>query len=435
MNKSPGMKEWLTRCAAAAALIGIVLLAATHPRHPPGIWMGQPLPSGKVKPQLVSAWLYETLLAPDGSLWAWGGSEQSPLPSNWFPQDAMLQIPHRIGSDSNWTQVACCQDYQVALKNDGSLWTWVFNQSGPTPTRIGTDANWSQICAGGGHNLTLKNDGSLWTWDSNERVTLNDGTTTNRPVPTMVGTDRDWRSIAAGLRNSFALKNNGTLWEWGTQGAASNDLTPRQISPDTNWQAISADRFCLLALKTDGTLWATNSSVTRIAKAFVPNLTGNFTQIGPDTDWTEVYAGMNSFYARKKDGAWWVCGVNHFGQLGLGTNIFAVPSPQRLPFDFDPWAFAPAEGTALMLGKDGKLWTWGLRQGGQPSAARQKFEAFLAPAVKRFPALRFLIKSDIDQTPHFLWELPAEVRRSLGTGPNGATNNLTAGHSANTLHP
>ncbi len=50
--------------------------------------------------------------------------------------------------------------------------------------------------------------------------------------------------------------------------------------------------------------------------------------------------------------------------------------------------------------------------------------------MKRFPALRFLIKSDIDQRPHLLWELPPEVRRSLGTGPKSATNNVTAGHPA-----
>ena len=82
-----------------------------------------------------------------------------------------------------------------------------------------------------------------------------------------------------------------------------------------------------------------------------------------------------------------------------------------------------------MLGKDGKLWNWGLRLGvGKPSRLRQKFEAFVRPAVKRFPSLGFLIKSDIDhidQTPHLLWELPAEVRRSLGTGPKNTTNNLT----------
>jgi len=89
----------------------------------------------------------------------------------------------------------------------------------------------------------------------------------------------------------------------------------------------------------------------------------------------------------------------------------------------------------FLLGKDGKLWTWGRRLGVEkPSAARKKFEDLIAPAVKRFPSLDFLIKSDIDQTSRLLLELPPEVRRSLGSAPNGVTNHLTSAHPADTTH-
>ncbi|HTA31588.1 MAG TPA: hypothetical protein VK731_13935 [Candidatus Cybelea sp.] len=82
-----------------------------------------------------------------------------------------------------------------------------------------------------------------------------------------------------------------------------------------------------------------------------------------------------------------------------------------------------------MLSKDGKLWNWGWRLGAdRPGAVRQVFERFAAPAVKRMPFLRFLIKSDIDYAPHLLWELPPEVRRSLGTAPATAANNVTTTH-------
>jgi hypothetical protein len=33
-----------------------------------------------------------------------------------------------------------------------------------------------------------------------------------------------------------------------------------------------------------------------------------------------------------------------------------------------------------------------------------------------------------------LWELPPEVRRSLGTGPKSSRNHLTSGHPANPAH-
>jgi len=161
----------------------------------------------------------------------------------------------------------------------------------------------------------------------------------------------------------------------------------------------------------------------------------DITLVGQDRDWAEVYAGYDSFCARKKNGTWWVCGLNYGGLLGFNPNVAELASPQRLPFDFEPWAFAPGISNSLMLGKDGKLWTWGKRLGaGKPSAARQKFEAFMAPAVKRFPSLGFLIKSDIDYAPHLLWELPPEVRRSLGTRPDSATNNLTTTQPADASH-
>jgi hypothetical protein len=50
------MRKWLTRCAVAAALILIVLLAVEYQLRPLGIQVGKPLPPGKVKPQLVNGY-------------------------------------------------------------------------------------------------------------------------------------------------------------------------------------------------------------------------------------------------------------------------------------------------------------------------------------------------------------------------------------------
>ncbi len=88
-----------------------------------------------------------------------------------------------------------------------------------------------------------------------------------------------------------------------------------------------------------------------------------FTELGGDNDWTDVYTGEDALFARKKDGNWWVCGENREGDLGLGKRLAFAPLPRRVAFGFEPWAFAPGSGTTLMLGQDGRLWTWGRRLG------------------------------------------------------------------------
>jgi alpha-tubulin suppressor-like RCC1 family protein len=116
------MRKRLTRCAVAAGLILIVLLVVVSRSHPPGIWIVKPLPPGKVKPQLANARSAGVLLAPDGSLWAWGW--YAFRNTTVFPQPDSSQVPQRVGSDADWIQVTAGEVYTLALKNDGSLWGW-----------------------------------------------------------------------------------------------------------------------------------------------------------------------------------------------------------------------------------------------------------------------------------------------------------------------
>jgi alpha-tubulin suppressor-like RCC1 family protein len=441
------LRKWLRCSGAAALLVVLVLLAVAHQPHAPRIRTGKPLPPGKVRPQLVSNWDTAVLLAPDGSLWVWGET------NNGFPLSALSQVPRRVGSDSDWTQVAGTSGLTVALKNDGSLWAWGWNHNGKvgqtnltnyynTPTRIGSETNWTRISVGlwGGHTLALKNDGSLWAWGANDFGQLGDGTTNHRPVPAMIGIDRDWRTMAAAQEASFALKSNGTLWAWG-EIRGSNTLAPRQLDAGAHWLSISPcdppSGPALLALKSDGTFWlnnlgsqpnwlgalalgqpgASNTSASPVSAHPVSGPAPTSGQIGLEKDWAEVYSGATfSFYARKRDGSWWVCGDNHAGQLGIGVYDMATPTPQRLPFDFEPWAFAPGPGTTLMLGRDGKLWSWGRRLGvGKPSAARRMMQHLLRPvemALWRYPGLGGRLGADldrIDRAPVLLWELPPAV--------------------------
>ena len=57
-----------------AWVVALIWILNSGP-HSSKFAVGPPLPPGKVAPQLVSTWDTAVLLAPDGSLWCWGGSE------------------------------------------------------------------------------------------------------------------------------------------------------------------------------------------------------------------------------------------------------------------------------------------------------------------------------------------------------------------------
>ncbi|MCF8423809.1 MAG: T9SS type A sorting domain-containing protein [Bacteroidia bacterium] len=124
--------------------------------------------------------------------------------------------------------------------------------------------NWSKISDGGGHALAIKTDGSLWTWGQNNYGQIGDGTYINKNVPVQIGNATNWDKIEAGYNHSLAIKTDGTLWAWGDGGYGQlGDGTffgkwiPVQIVTATNLSQITAmGSNTTFAIKTDGTLWA-----------------------------------------------------------------------------------------------------------------------------------------------------------------------------------
>ena len=221
-----------------------------------------------------------------------------------------------------------------------------------------------------------------------------------------------------GAVNSFALKRDGTLWSWGMDpisGGTKDDLAPTQIDPATNWAAVVAGEFHLLALKTDGTLWIRGQNALIITAWSASGPITNLVQIGDGRDWSEVYSGAAHFIARKADGSWWACGVNTKGQLGLGRqHLGFVGMPERLPIDFEPWAFAAGSGNNLLLAQDGTLWSWGNRLGapGTPKGFRTMKKTLNAVVPGGFPFFPWP-QMLVDLSPRKIWGMPAEMKLRL----------------------
>ncbi len=104
-------------------------------------------------------------------------------------------------------------DNQICRVNNGS---GTINGADVTNITIRCSIFSVAIAAGGDHAVALKSDGTVWTWGGNNYGQLGDGTTTRSSTPVQVIGLTDVDAIAAGWGHGIALKSDGTIWTWGT---------------------------------------------------------------------------------------------------------------------------------------------------------------------------------------------------------------------------
>jgi alpha-tubulin suppressor-like RCC1 family protein len=85
--------------------------------------------------------------------------------------------------------------------------------------RLDAATNWAVPAAGSGHTVAIKADGSLWTWGRNDRGQLGNGTTIDRDVPGQIGLGASWATVSTFADHTVAVRADGTLWAWGPNDA------------------------------------------------------------------------------------------------------------------------------------------------------------------------------------------------------------------------
>lgn len=315
-------------------------------------------------------------VAGDGTLWSWGGDGRGQLGLGVADEDPH-PVPSRVTTDTAWTTVSTSEDHTLALKADGTLWTWGGDGEGQlgrgettttagAPARIGDGHEWSVVAAGWRFSLGLKKDGSLWAWGANGNGQLGQGDGRSRLSPTRVGRDVDWASAAAGWNHAMALKTDGTLWAWGFNGNGQlgvgdtrSRLVPAQVIGDTTeWRTVTCGRGFTLAVSSGGELlgWGYNGNgqlgLGDTAQRLVP------ARAGTRTDWSAVAGGWYHGLALRGDGTLWSFGWNGRGQLGLGDTEDRI-SPTRVGDDAGWTAVSAGAGFSLGVREDGSLLAWG----------------------------------------------------------------------------
>lgn len=181
-----------------------------------------------------------------------------------------------ITGSTYWIKLSCGTNNTLAIKLDGTLWGWgrndsgqlgdntVLNKSSPVQTVSGSNT-WSEISCGNSHTLAVKTDGTLWSWGLNHLGQLGDGTTINKSSPVQIP-GNTWSKVYAGIDNSAAIKRDGTLYLWGNNNGgilgdntAVNKSSPVQTIAGGQWKQVACGNTHTLGIKTDGTVWSWGS--------------------------------------------------------------------------------------------------------------------------------------------------------------------------------
>jgi alpha-tubulin suppressor-like RCC1 family protein len=187
------------------------------------------------------------------------------------------------------------------------------------PVQVSNLTNASAIAAGDDHSVALRADGTVWTWGANEWGQLGNGGTgasSSVPVKVLGSTANPIERISSGYFHIIALEARGALQSWGSNangvlgtGDASLPFSTRPLYvPFTAATDVSIGCFHQLALHSTPSMNATPGQV--------PGLTSV----------SAVSAGLYHMLALTEGllASW---GLNSYGQLGYGSSAYYVEAP------------------------------------------------------------------------------------------------------------
>lgn len=324
-------------------------------------------------------------IKPNGTLWAWGSNVWGQLGdgNNFYQILSPQKINNYMPGNTSWNTISLSNSYTMAIRADGSLWTWGLNSSyqlgdgtagaKSSPVQIGT-SSWLAVAAGGDiGTMAIDVNNRLYHWGSSSfDNTIN---TLYRSLPTVVYTRNvtstgffSWNVVSTGTDLSAAIRSDGRLFVWGSNnfGALGLGDTIQRTVPEyidtSSWLAVSVGGYTMTAIKSDGTLWTWGRN--------------NAGQIGDGTtldrsspvqistsSWIAIATSGGHSMAIRVDNSLFCWGTGINGQLG-NSSTSNQSSPVQVPGN--NWKIIAAGGNhSYAIKTDGSLWAWGAGTSGQ----------------------------------------------------------------------
>ena len=380
----------------------------------------------------AAGYLHTAAIKSNGTLWGWGQNNWAQLGLGYpaaVDHSQYERIPNQVGSDDQWVSVVTGYETTLAIKSDGTLWSWGADYWGATglgkatetssvtnrPTQVGSETEWKTVSLLDDTVLAIRSDGSLWGWGRNNygQLGMDDEEHRTRPTPVVAGPSwAAWKAVGTGEHHSVAIRDDGTLWSCGDNGQGQLGLgdnldrdTPMQVGFSTTWDSVATGGRHALALKEDGTLWAWGWNGWGQLGLWMPGDLGNYSEnadtpqpLGAETDWVSLAPGTTHNVA--------IRGLNrleldpHAGPRFLpeGTQVVGaakvIPTDgQGAPYNLTSFTSHPTTfGSAFTVESGGNI-TWAFEEAravnvefapGVPDVVKNASGAFPAEGENRF---------------------------------------------------
>ncbi|MCY1042679.1 PKD domain-containing protein [Corallococcus sp. bb12-1] len=284
-------------------------------------------------------------------------------------------------SDNAVIRIDSGTHHSMAVRKDGTIWTWGRNTNGQlgdgtttsrsTPVQPLGLTGIATVVAGYDYTLALKPNGTAWSWGRNDQGTLGDGTRTERHSPVQVQGLTGIVALSAAVQHTIAVKQDGTLWAWGFydpgRSASAIKTTPVKV-PMQGISKVTTGGFHVLVVKYDDTVWGWGDNTMgqlgdgTKAYCYLPQQA----QAQGLTGVATMFGGSFHSLALKHDGTVWAWGDNSKGQLGLGYAAYEyILTPMQVQGITGVTAIAADRYHTIALKQDGTVWGWGYNRSGQ----------------------------------------------------------------------
>ncbi|MFF1343203.1 RCC1 domain-containing protein [Streptomyces sp. NPDC058290] len=291
---------------------------------------------------------FAVALLKNGTLKSWGDNTQGQLADGTVKGRS---FPAAVVGLSGVQALAVGCNHALVLKN-GRVWAWGRNDSGqlgdgttsakdtgtPKPVAVQGLDKVKAVAAGCHFSMALRQDGTVWTWGSNDKGQLGLGGTANRSTPQQVPGLAEVIALAPGSYHGAVLTAGRTVKAWGlnSSGQLGNDSTVDSGTPvDVKYlegvEKLVAGSSHHVAVLSDGSVkgWGRNTEY-ELADGTTVNRTTPVPIEGLNNV-RDIAAGNLHTVAVREDQSVIGWGYNYNGQLGDGTTTTAVKPVTVLP--------------------------------------------------------------------------------------------------------